>query len=305
MKSVHKPVLLQEVLEMLEPKEGDVVLDGTLGGGGHASAIAQKIGPRGVFIGLDQDLDAVEMARANLSDLPPKVYTISQNFRKMDEVLERLRIKEVDKILLDVGLSSDQLEHSNRGFSFQREEPLLMTMQKNTPGGLTAREIVNHFDQETLETIIQNYGDERWAKKIARVIVEARGKKEISSTGELRRVIEDALPRYQRSKIHPATKTFQALRIAVNDEYSALGEGLLKGWNALSENGRMAIISFHSLEDRLVKQFFREKKKSGEGEVLTKKPITPTLLERQENPRSRSAKLRLIQKIGKEKKKRQ
>lgn len=294
--TVHKPVLLHEVLELLDPKEGDVVLDGTLGGGGHAKAIAERIGESGVYIGLDQDVDAIDRTRATLAGASPELHTVLENFRNMDAVLEGLGREQVDIVFLDLGLSSDQLEQSGRGFTFQGDEPLLMTMKKDSQEGLTAKEIVNSFDAETIEVILKNYGEERFARKIAGAVVKAREAKEIATTGELKEIIEKAVPKRFHGKIHPATKTFQALRIATNDEFRALEVGLQKAWEAIGEGGRIGVISFHSLEDRAVKNFFRDKRKAGLAEVLTKKPVGATDEEKKVNPRSRSAKLRVLEK---------
>lgn len=312
--SVHKAVLLNEVLKLtvdekspaLHKNRGETVvdrhsklfwyLDGTLGGAGHATAIARAYGGRIGIIGLDLDPEALARDRAILEPLTEKLILENVSFRELDTVLAENRLSGVDLILLDLGYSSDQLENSGRGFSFQRDEPLIMTLGSREKYSFTAADILNRWNEEVIADIIFGYGEERYARRIARAIVHYRQKKLFETTGELVEVIRLAVPAaYRRSKINPATKTFQALRIAVNDELNALKEGLAKGYAGLNEGGKMAVISFHSLEDRIVKEFFRAK--NGEGaKILTKRPITASPEEIATNPRSRSAKLRVIQK---------
>jgi 16S rRNA (cytosine1402-N4)-methyltransferase len=299
METVHKSVLLQEVITGLDLKDGATLLDGTFGGGGHTKEILQKF-PNVKVIGIDADGEALERWREKFGD---KVELHNTNFRKMDEVLGD---RKVDAVLLDVGLSSDQLENSGRGFSFMKDEPLLMTlknisgsptsMKENPSSEVTANDVVNSWQEENLEKIIRGYGEEKYAKRIARRIVEAREDGEIKTTFELAKIIESAVGG-RHGKVHPATKTFQAIRIAVNDELRALDEGVRKGFAALNSGGRMAVISFHSLEDRIVKNFYKEKAAAGEGILITKRPIVASDEEIQGNKRSRSAKLRIIQKI--------
>jgi 16S rRNA (cytosine1402-N4)-methyltransferase len=205
----------------------------------------------------------------------------------------------VDRILLDIGLSSNQFEDSGRGFSFQKDEPLIMSFKKDLKEtDLTAKEILNTWDRENIEAILKGYGEEQFAWKISKAIVERREQKPIETTFELVDIVKSATPKfYHHRKIHPATKTFQALRITVNDEIESLKDGINKGFNILNKDGRIAVISFHSLEDRIVKQFFREMEDSGVGKRITKKPILPSEEEIRENPRSRSAKLRILEKI--------
>jgi 16S rRNA (cytosine1402-N4)-methyltransferase len=294
---VHTPVLLREVIDGLSVKRGDVVLDGTVGGGGHSEALCTAAKGGLTVVCLDADSEAIERSKVRLSKLPCSFRFVETNFRHLDEVLASLGIPHVDRILLDLGLSSDQLLSSGRGFSFRGSEPLAMTFAR--PFGkeaLTAGRIVNEWGEENIATIIERYGDERAAKRIAAAIVRERAIRPIRTTGELRELIERVLPR--RSRIHPATKTFQALRMAVNDELNALQEGLAKGWQALRAGGRFAVISFHSHEDRIVKQFFREKAKRKEGLLVFKKPFAPTQEEQHANPRARSAKLRIIEKTS-------
>jgi len=292
----HVSVLLHEVLEGLSFRSGEIFLDGTLGGGGHSEAVC-SLGVGVKIIALDQDTDALERSRERLEKLACEVTFVHENFRHLGSVLENLGIKKVDKILLDLGLSSNQLEESGRGFTFLRDEPLLMTFGKDESRGPTAQEIVNEWNEERLAEILKTYGEERFAKSIARGIVERRERNPITTTFELVEIIKRSFPRgYRFGRIHVATKTFQALRVAVNEEMETLTEGLIVGLESLKPNGRIAVISFHSLEDRIVKRMFREWAKDEKGIVITKKPITPKEEEVKANPRSRSAKLRIFEK---------
>ncbi|MBI5078054.1 MAG: 16S rRNA (cytosine(1402)-N(4))-methyltransferase RsmH [Candidatus Yonathbacteria bacterium] len=288
----HIPVLLQESTEGLALKEGSVVFEGTVGLGGHSRVLCEKIGKSGLFIGTDADLESLKIAEERLKDLPCKKLFICDNFRNIDAVLKNAGAEKVDAILLDIGLSNRQLEVAPRGFSFMRDEPLLMTF-RSSGDGLTAREIVNEWAEESIADIIYGYGEERYARRIARGIVEARNEKPIETSGQLAEIVKQSVPK-RFGKINPATKTFQALRIAVNDELGALREGIAKGFEHLAPGGRMAVISFHSLEDRIVKEFFRQKKEEGIATLFAKKPIVPDNAEIKENPKSRSAKLRII-----------
>lgn len=292
----HISVLLHETIRGLDLHEGDVVFEGTVGLGGHSEVICDRIGARGIYIGTDQDREALTKAEQRLSLYGCTKIFREENFRNLDRVLDEAGHNEVGKILLDIGLSNLQLEGSGRGFSFKRDEPLLMTFRAAPKeGDLTAREIVNEWGADSLTDIISGYGEERFAWRIAQAIVAAREVKPIETTAELAEIVKNAVPAFARfGKIHPATKTFQAIRIAVNDELGALREGLVKGFARLSKGGRMAVISFHSLEDRIVKEFFKAQAEEGVGTILTKKPIGPSDTELAENPKSRSAKLRII-----------
>ncbi len=295
----HTPVLLNEIIEGLNLHEGDIVFDGTLGGGGYFKKICEEVGPQGLVIATDQDVRAIKRIEESQT-FGCTTYLINENFRNLDRVLIALNKKEVQGVVFDLGLSSDQFETSGRGFSFQKNEPLLMTFdEKPDEAKFTAREIVNNWDEKNIADILYGYGDERFSRRIAKKIVEMRKEKTIKTTFDLIEILKEAVPFwYQKGrKTHFATKTFQALRIAVNDEIRALKEGLEKGFDALEYGGRLVVVSFHSLEDRVVKNFMREKKKEGEGIVLTKKPIVPSREEIKENPRARSAKLRIIEKI--------
>lgn len=300
MNSKHVSVLLHEAIDNLDLSEGDIFLDGTLGGGGHSALVAEKFGEDVEIIGLDRDPEALARSEERLRTLTSSLYLRNESFRNLDKILSDLGISKVDAILFDLGISSDQLESEGRGFSFQKDEPLDMSMSGSNgkDGEFTAKLILNTFDKEALELIIRGFGEEKFARRIAEEIERRREIKPFETTFELVEAIRAATPAaYQRGKLHPATRTFQALRIAVNAELTALEEGLSKGFEVLSSGGRFAVISFHSLEDRIVKQFFRNKSKEGVAKDLTKKPIIPTPEEVSENPRSRSAKLRVIEKI--------
>ena len=315
--TVHTTVLLHESIDGLGIRPGNVYLDGTLGGAGHAEYVALNC-PKVTIVGLDEDEDALARAKfrletaleriaiqqnrpgARLKD-GAKLFLIKENFRHLDRALDSVGIAQANRILLDLGLSSDQFETSGRGFSFKKDEPLLMTFGKNAE--LTARDIVNTWDEANIADIIYGYGEEKYARKIARGIALARAEKSIETTSDLVTIIERSTPsRYHHGKIHPATRTFQALRITVNDEINALREGLAKGFERLAPGGRIAVISFHSIEDRIVKHFYKGKaqmKENGEpvAKILTKKPIIPSDVETAANPRSRSAKLRILEKL--------
>jgi len=300
MVSIHIPVLLKEVISGLDIQKSDIVVDGTLGGGGHAKSICESLGKGGTFIGMDVDSDAVLRTKEILKDTKAKKIFFTENFRNIDVVLESVGVQKVDKILFDLGWSMYQIEESGRGFSFRYDEPLLMTLKKDADEekDFTAKRIVNEWDEETIANIIYGYGEDRFAKRIARNIVEARKEKQIETTKELAEIVEKSIPqRLRHGKIHPATKTFQALRIAVNDELGALEEALEKSFEALDSDGRLAVISFHSIEDRIVKNFFTEKEKEMLGKRVTKKPITASDEELKDNPKARSAKLRIFEKI--------
>lgn len=296
----HTPVLLHETIDLLALRQGATVLDGTVGGGGHAEEIARRIGSAGTLICLDQDRDALTLASSRLSTCAAKTHFLHTNFRNIPSVLDSLSIGSIDAIVLDIGISSMHLspsiDGSGRGFTFQRDEPLLMTMAYPIPEGMeTARDIVNRAREEDLADIFWKYGEERFSRHIARAIVERRKRAPITTSKDLADIIARAMPR--RGKRHPATRVFQALRIVVNDELGALSEGIAGGITRLSRGGRIAVISFHSLEDRIVKNMFRDAAKEGTVNIITKKPIVPTRAKAKENPRARSAKLRVAEKI--------
>lgn len=294
----HVSVLLQETIEGLSLKEGDRVFEGTVGLGGHSKEILKRIGVTGVYIGTDMDTQALAVAEERLAVYPSTKIFREGNFRNLDRVLDEAGYSSIDKVLLDIGLSNLQLEGSGRGFSFKRDEPLLMTFRAEPKeGDLTAREIVNEWGSDSLTDIISGYGEEKFAWRIAQAIVAAREKKPIETTAELTEIVRMALPAFARhAKLHPEAKTYQALRIAVNDELGALREALTKGFERLAPGGRMAVISFHSLEDRIVKEFFKKWADEERGTILTKKPIAPGEEELAVNPKARSSKLRIIEK---------
>jgi len=299
-KTRHTPVLLNEVIENLNLKKGDVVLDGTVGGGGYLKEICKKVDVEGKVIGLDQDNNALERVKEGSKNWNRDLILVNDNFRNLDNVLIDLNIKKVNGVVFDLGLSSDHFENSGRGFSFKKDEPLLMTFEKDlTKARFTARDIVNDWDEENIADILYGYGEEKFSRRIAKNIVEARKEKAINTTTDLVEIIEKSVPVWYKKgrKTHFATKTFQALRITVNDELETLKDGLKKGFDALEKQGRLVVVSFHSLEDRIIKNFMRDKKNEREGILITKKPIVPSREEIKENPRSRSAKLRIIEKI--------
>lgn len=288
MQSVHQTVLLNETIDGLNLKPDSIVLDATFGGGGHSREILKRFSNAKV-IALDQDKSVWDGKDERIS-------FHNENFRDLDKVLGS---EKVDGIIFDLGLSSDQLENSGRGFSFQKDEPLLMTMKKSpSEEDLTAEEIVNTWEEKNLADIIYGYGEERFSRRIAKGIVEARAKAKIKTTTDLVKIISDSVPAaYRRGRLHFATRTFQALRIAVNDELRSLQTGLEKGFNALKERGRMSVITFHSLEDRIVKKYFKALEKEGKAILINKKPILESEKELKNNPRARSAKLRILEKI--------
>jgi len=293
--SIHQPVLLHETIAQLSPQPKEVVLDATLGGGGHSLAIC-KAASEITLIGLDVDRQALAKARHRLEQgcQPKELHLVRSSFKDLDLVLDELRLPSVDKALFDLGFSSDQLT-AGRGLSFTTDEPLIMTLDDQPDEeDLTAYEIVNSWEADSLLSIISGYGEERYAKGITQAIIEARP---IKSTQELAEVIKHSVPRhYRHRKIHPATKTFQALRITVNNELENLKTALRKTIERLNPGGRVAVISFHSLEDRIVKRQFVDWEKRDLGSRLSKKPITATTAETKNNPRARSAKLRIFEK---------
>jgi len=298
METVHRTVLLNEAIDGLNLKEGSIYFDGTLGGAGHLLKVCSDFNGKVRVVATDRDEGAIKRAKEKLLKINCKSDIVNSDYKNIDIVLKNLNIEKVDAILIDLGLSTDQLITSGRGFSFKNNEPLLMTFSEKEER-VTAEIVVNNWSEENIANIIYAYSDEKFSRKIARGIVEARKIKPIKTTYDLVEVISGAVPGfYKRGKIHFATKTFQALRICVNDEITSLKEGMQKGWGFLNKEGRMAIISFHSVEDREVKNFFRDMSKEKVGKLINKKPITPSSREVYENPASRSAKLRIIEKIN-------
>ena len=295
----HVSVLPEEVLHYLDPQPGEVIIDCTLGAGGHSCAFCKAVGATGSVYGIDADRDALERARGNVCFKHCSFTPIHGNFRHFGELLEKQGVVHIDKVLVDLGLSSDQLDDSGRGFSFMRNEPLTMTLESDvTEETVTAYDVVNTWSEESLADIIYGFSDDRFARRIAREIKRAREEAPIEDTQRLTEIIVSAIPaRFRHGSIHPATRTFQAIRMAVNDEIGALKALLPQAWHALAPGGRLAIISFHSIEDRIVKEHFRGWSKDGVGRLLNKKPIVPAPAEVTDNPRARSAKLRVIEKI--------
>jgi 16S rRNA (cytosine1402-N4)-methyltransferase len=296
--SGHRTVLLHEVIENLCIQSGDTVVDATLGGAGHARAIAKKLGVKGTLVGFDLDESAIERAKTALEDIrKPAIHLVNANFRNLRAELAKLGVTQIDKVLFDLGWSGYQLE-AGRGFSFLKDELLSMTYSGNPVGNtLTAATIVNEWAEESIADVIFGWGEERYSRRIAKGIVESRVKAPIRTSLQLAEIIRSAVPpAYRYGRIHPATRTFQALRIAVNDELGALKEGLTGAWTHLSTGGRVAVITFHSIEDREVKRLFLGWEKSGQGKRITHSPVRAGKEELGKNPRARSAKLRVIEK---------
>lgn len=306
----HTSVLYDEIIEGLKIKPGGIYVDGTLGGGGHASGICEKLESRGTLVGIDRDSDALKAAEKNLEKFKCKKYFIQENYENIDTVITNLNIERIDGGILDLGVSSFQLDNPNRGFSYMQEGNLDMRM--NAQDSLSAKEIVNEWSQEELKEIISEYGEERWAARIAEFIVNSRKLKPVETTEELVTIIKAAIPAAaRRDGPHPAKRTFQAIRIAVNDELGQLERALDRYIDVLNSGGRLCIITFHSLEDRIVKETFKRRLnpctcpkefptcicgKKSDVKKVTGKPILPKEEEVFNNPRARSAKLRIIEK---------
>jgi 16S rRNA (cytosine1402-N4)-methyltransferase len=294
----HIPVLINEAVQGLAIRENGVYVDSTVGYGGYTELIAEHLGS-GKVIGIDADKQALELVEKRLVSqiAEGKIILKHSNFRFIEKVLAELRIGSVDGIVADLGLSSMELDDVSRGFSFKEEAPLDMRFDISSDG-LTAEEIVNTYSQDDLTKLFRDLGDEPFSGRIARIIVESRKKQAIKTTTELVNLILSIVPvKFAKKSIHPATRVFQALRMKVNDEIGALNVLLASSLNLLNPSGRLAVVSFHSGEDRIVKNVFREWKAQGFVNILTKKPITPSEIELGANPRSRSAKLRIIEKI--------
>lgn len=308
----HKPVLLDECLDALKIKADGIYIDGTLGGAGHSSEIYRRLSDKGTLIGLDQDSVALQTAGERLKalDLNARLILENTNFKNMDKVCKDYGIESVDGILMDIGVSSYQLDTGERGFSYQKDAPLDMRMDRSLT--LDASEIVNTYSENDIKRVIRDYGEENWAARIAEFIIKARKEKRIETTFELVDIIKAAIPsKARRDGPHPAKRTFQALRIEVNNELGVLEDAIDSSLKVLGNGGRLCIITFHSLEDRIVKTKFQKMqnpctcpssfpvcvcKKIKEGQVVTRKPILPSDEEILENPRARSAKLRVFEK---------
>ena len=305
----HKSVLLDETIEGLDIKPDGIYVDGTLGGGGHSYHIASKLSDKGRLIGIDQDKDAIKAASERLKEFGDKVTIVRDNYTNFRKVLDDLNVEKVDGILLDIGVSSYQLDNTERGFSYNADAPLDMRMDDRQK--LTAKDIVNEYDEQTLFRIIRDYGEDKFAKNIAKHIVAARREKEIETTGELVEIISGTIPKKLQKNGNPAKKTFQAIRIELNHELDVLKESIDGMIDSLNIGGRLCIITFHSLEDRIVKQKFKVNEnpctcppnfpvcvcgKVSKGRIITRKPIVPSDEEIAENKRSKSSKLRIFEK---------
>ena len=301
----HRPVLLDEALDLLAVRDGGTYLDCTLGGGGHAREVLRRAGPSGRLIGLDRDASALAKAAGQLESASGQVTLIHRDYRYLDEVLTELGIRGVDGILFDLGVSTWQVLEPERGFSYNHDAPLDMRMDQQT--ATTAADLVNELGERELAGLIWRYGEEKWARRIASSITAVRARHPITTTGQLAEIIKASIPAAaRRTGPHPAKRTFQALRIAVNDELAGLEDGLESGIGMLVPGGRIVVISFHSLEDRIVKNTFRKwslprsdlDAGTGTGlRILTRKPLRPGTAEMETNPRARSAKLRAAEKL--------
>lgn len=291
----HVPVMKKEVLEFLSPQPGDVIVDATVGCGGHARAILERIRPNGQLIGIDQDQEAIERAKENLKEFSDFLSLVNENFKNLGRVIEGLNIKKIDGILFDLGVSSLHLDTPSRGFSIKFEAPLDMRMDKRNK--ISAFELVNNLSAEELSRLLREYGEERFHNRIARAIIEERRRGLIKTTKELAEIVVRAQGPHRFYKIHPATRTFQALRIAVNNEISSFEIALKECVRFLKPGGRICVLSYHSLEDRVAKHVFKGFERQGHIKRLTKKPLRPSQTELAQNPRARSAKLRVAESI--------
>lgn len=305
----HKSVLLHETIDSLQVKPDGIYVDGTLGGGGHAYELCGRLGPEGRLVGIDQDEDAIAAAAKRLAPFQDQVTIVRSNYEQMDEVLDQLGIGKVDGIYLDLGVSSFQFDTAERGFSYREDAPLDMRMDRRQE--LTAADVVESYEEEELVRIIRDYGEEKFARQIARRIVKRRQEAPIATTGELAEIIKEAIPLKMRAVGgHPARRTFQALRIEVNRELEVLEKSVDRMIGRLKPGGRISIITFHSLEDRIVKNRFRENEnpcicppdfpvcmcgRKSKGKIVTRRPVVPTAEEIEENKRCRSAKLRTFE----------
>ena len=307
----HIPVLFHEIMDIMAPQPGEVFVDCTLGGGGHSRGFLERMGDDGRLIGIDQDTNALQAAGANLAEFGDRVTYVHSNYNNLDEILNTYAPDGVDGILFDIGVSSHQLDEKDRGFSYMQDASLDMRM--NQSQNFSAWDVVNTYSEEELHRIIKEYGEERWAKRVAQFIVEFRKEKPVETTGELVDIIKRAIPKGAREEgSHPAKRTFQAIRIEVNDELGVLTRTISVAAKHLKKGGRLGIISFHSLEDRIVKEQFRylasdcicppelpfcQCDKVSEVKILTRKPVTATKEELEANSRSKSAKFRAVVKI--------
>jgi len=291
---MHTPVLTDKVLEYLDPKPNKNFVDCTAGAGGHIFAIAEHTAPKGKILAIDWDADTVLLLKQEIRNrkLQSRIILVNENFAHLKQIVKDHKFQSIAGILFDLGFSSDQLQRK-RGFSFQKDEPLDMRYSKDNP--ITAEKLVNYSSRGELEYILKQYGEEQFAKQIAQAIVRHRTTKPIQKTSQLVKIIESVVPKsYQRKKIHAATRTFQALRIATNNELENIRQGIQEAADILSPGGKLAVLSFHSLEDRIIKQFFKTEQSL---QIITKKPVLASETEINRNPRARSAKLRVATKV--------
>lgn len=296
--ALHVPVMLPEVLEFLKPSPGQIIVDATLGMGGHAEEILKRITPQGRLIGIDRDESSLAICRQRLGEFKDNLELVHANFSDLDQVLTNLGIEKVDGVVFDLGISSYQLRDAQRGFSFQVEGPLDMRLDKSSY--ICAYDLINNLNENEISAILWNFGQERWHNRIARLLVQERRNEPIATTTQLANLVMRAIPhRYRKSyyRIHPATRTFQAVRIAVNRELEILENAIKKAVDILRKQARICVISFHSLEDRVIKHTFRALKSDGLIDIITAKPLTPNLSEIEANPSSRSSKFRVAERI--------
>ena len=296
--TLHVPVMLQEVLDSLRLSPGQIIVDATLGTGGHSIEILKRITPGGKLIGIDRDENSLEICRQRLGDFKENTEFVHANFADLDQVLANLGIEKIDGIVFDLGISSYQLHDAQRGFSFQNEGPLDMRLDKSSY--VCAYDLVNNLNENEISQILWNFGQERWHNRIARLLIQERRNEPICTTKQLANLVMRAIPhRYRRSyyRIHPATRTFQAIRIAVNRELEILENAVKKAVDILKKQARICVISFHSLEDRAIKHTFRALEADGLIKIITPKPLTPGSAELGVNPSSRSSKFRVAERI--------
>ncbi|QUH26777.1 16S rRNA (cytosine(1402)-N(4))-methyltransferase RsmH [Serpentinicella alkaliphila] len=307
----HVSIMLEECIENLKIKEDGIYVDGTLGGAGHSKDIAKRLNENGMLIGIDQDINAIRAAEKRLEELKCKIKLVHDNFSNLENILQNINVDKIDGILLDLGVSSPQLDEAERGFAYMQNGILDMRMDERGP--ITAKDIVNNYTEQQLTDIFWKYGEEKWAKRIAEFIIQERQEKEITTTFELVDVIKKAIPKKARMEgSHPAKKVFQAIRIEVNNELGIIENTIVSATEKLNVGGRICIITFHSLEDRIVKNTFKELSdpcicppqfpictcnRISKLKVITKKPIVPTDEEYESNSRSKSSKLRVAERI--------
>ena len=295
---LHVPVMLQEVLDYLKLTPGQIIVDATLGTGGHSLEILKRITPGGRLIGIDRDENSLNICRQRLAEFKENTELVHANFADIDQVLANLGIDKIDGIVFDLGISSYQLQDAQRGFSFQQEGPLDMRLDKSSY--ISAYDLINNLNENEISQMLWNFGQERWHNRIAHLLVQERKSEPISTTKQLANLVMRAIPhRYRRSyyRIHPATRTFQAVRIAVNRELEILENAIKKAVDLLRKQARICVISFHSLEDRVIKHTFRALAADGLIDIVTAKPLTPGFGEIEVNPSSRSSKFRVAERI--------